>query len=563
MKRLFLILAAIAVFGVIADAQGSRNKLIKKIQRDKPVSVADNPGTATAGSSSGKQAVNEAIKAAVAGHENITALTKTPLSDGNLPKVIVNNQGEAFILTTKTNTIKDGGNPDMFAADQSTIFPGAIVYADTYLADGRPTLVGLSYGTVDLTIDFDNGAITEKRGVRNDLSSVRSAINEILRSGQAGYAPGVQFNSVVKSFTSTSKMCLELGMDVKYLNNQVKVDTKTTNSESKIVNVQDFTQKYYTVTVTPYDDQNLYKYFGDVTPEQIKSKLSGKSIALINSVSYGRRIYHFEEYKTSDFSFTGKQSAKASVGGVNISTYGAEDISKSSKSSHDWLFIQGGSSKPAADVANGKSVREAFNSEGSLQIGPSNQGIPIFYTAIFLVNRRAISAKSTGTYTETSYTKLPKSVRWEIKNRANTAGDCIKFKAMYNVVEVTGDVQNGYKYEIIKGSGSGEESYADYIENKYSNNTQKTRTMPTGDIEKCKNKKGQKVKMDNCSVLGPVYYTIRAKTADVKGVKWHEDEAGYFDVSGGSVKVYMNGSALAGGKGVYVHSDTKPMPSGK
>ena len=563
MKKLFLILATIAVcavaFGQTTVRRGGVSRQVR--EKAKATHVANVANASSSSQNSGKEALNQAIKNAVQGRENATALTKTPVSDGNLPKIIVNNQGEAFILTTKTNNITDPGSNDIFAADQSTIFPGAIVYADRDLADGRPTLVGLSYGTVDLTIDFDNGATTDKRGVRNDLSSVRNAINEILRSGQGGYAPGVQFNSVMKSYTSTSKMCLELGMDVKYLNNQVKVDTKTTNSESKIVNVQDFTQKYYTVTVTPYDDQNLYKYFGDVTAAQITQKLSGKAIALINSVTYGRRIYHFEEYKTSDFSFTGSQSAKASIGGVSANASSAQDITRSSKSSHDWLFILGGNTKPATDVANGKSVREAFASEGSLQIGPSNQGIPISYTAIFLVNRRPLTAKATGSYTETSYTKLPKTVRWEVKNRANAAGDCVKFKAMYNVIEVTGNAQSGYNYEVIKGSGSGEASYADYFERKFSQGTSKTVTMPTNDIEDCKNSRGQYVKMENCYVLGPVKYTIRAQPA--KGSKWHEDENGYFDVSGGSMKIYMNGSALAGGRGVYIHSESKPMPIGK
>ena len=561
MKKLFLILAAIAVC-CVASGQTTRRSISRGgIKRATQVKETTTTTTQQSSSSNSKAALNTAIKNAVAGKENVTVLTKTPVSDGTLPKIIVNNQGEAFILTTKTTDIRDAGSNDIFAADQSTIFPGAIVYADKDLADGRPTLVGLSYGTVDLTIDFDNGATTDKRGVRNDLSSIRNAINEILRSGQAGYAPGVQFNSVMKSYTSTSKMCLELGMDAKYLSNQVKVDTKTTNSESKIVNVQDFTQKYYTVSVTPYDDQNLYKYFGDVTPAQITQKLQGKAVALINSVTYGRRIYHFEEYKTSDFTFTGKQSANVNIGGVSGSTSLAQDITKSSKSSHDWLFILGGSTKPATDVANGMTVRQAFTNEGSLQIGPSNQGIPISYTAIFLVNRRALTAKATGSYTETSYTKLPKTVRWEIKNRANAAGDCVKFKAMYNVIEVTGNAQNGYRYEVIKGTGTGEKSYADYFERKFSQGQNRTVTMPTNDIEDCKNSRGQKVKMENCYVLGPVKYTIRCQPS--KGWDFHEDENGYFDISSGSMKIYMNGSALAGGKGVYIHSDSNPRPIGK
>lgn len=522
-----------------------------------------NSGTISVTGNTREEKVNSYLQG-LGSYESKSALTKTPVSDEKMPPVIVNNMGEAFILQTTTKNINDPGNEEIFASDQSTIFPGAIVFADKDLADGRPTLVGLDYGTVDLEIEFDTGGTTYARDVPNDKASINSAIYKLLRDGNPGYAPSVSLNQKSSTVTSMSKMSWDLGVDVKYLKNQVKVDTKTSNSESKIVKVQDFTQKYYTVSITPYSINNLHKYFGpNTTVDQLKSRVGNKPLAVINSVTYGRRIYYFEEYKTSDFTFTGKQSVKASIGGVDVNTTSSQDIANSSKTDNKWLYILGGSNKPAQDVMSGKSVTQAFASEGALEIGPKNQGVAIWYSARFLSGGRAISAKASGTYTETSYVKCPKTVRWEIKNRANTAGPCVKFKAMYNVICVTGNASSGYQYEIVKGKGSGEGRFADYIENTYSNNTQKTRTMPTDDIEDYKLSNGQKVKIDNCFVLGPVHYTIRAKTADVAGVKWHQDEEGDFDISSGSVRVYMNGSALAGGKGVYIHSDTKPLPIGK
>ena len=66
--------------------------------------------------------------------------------------------------------------------------------------------------------------------------------------------------------------------------------------------------------------------------------------------------------------------------------------------------------------------------------------------------------------------------------------------------------------------------------------------------------------VDDLYVVGPVYYTIRSHTA--AGQNWHQDSNGYFDISGGSLYVRMDGNALAGGKGVYIHSATDPKPIG-
>ena len=565
MKKICLIIAALALT-VGATAQNvqrpSRGTTVTRdrqrtVTRDKTTDLSSEKKVTSTTNVSRKDAINEGFES-IQNKDRKDALTKTALQDEKLPDIIVNNSGEAFILETKTTKINDAGGAELFAADVSAIYPGSIVFANEDLANGSPDPVGLPYGTVDLRIDYNNGGNTFKNGVRNDAASVQQAIYELLGANKAGYVQPANFDSNTSSYTSTSKMAFDLGVDAKFLGATVKVDTKTTNSESKIVDVQNFTQKYYTVSVTPNADKSTY--FGDkVTWDQIEKKVKANGpLAIINTVTYGRRAYVFSEYKTADFTFTGKESGSYS----GVSATAAQDIAESSKSSKEWMYMMGGSASSAASVLGGKKIKEALAKEAELKIGPSNQGVPICFTATFLASGRKLIAKATGSYTETSYVKCPKMVRWEIQNRANTAGDCIKFKALYNVIYVMGNSKDGYTFEKVMGGGSGEDYYADYIENKYSNNTKKTRTMPTKDIEKRK-VKGKNVVMDNCYIYGNVYYTIRSKTADVKGVKWHEDEAGYFDVSGGSVNVYMNGSALAGGKGVYIHSDTKPKPINK
>lgn len=553
LKSIILILLAMTTMAT-ASAQTVRRQADVRNQRRRVENRQVRParpatGTTTNDDKSRRDAINNGFSGQVS-KDNATALTRTPLADEALPSVIVNRNGDAFILESTTKSTNVSGE-EMFAMPNSGIYPGALVYADKDLADGKPTLVGLSYGKVTLYIDFDNGKQAYKEGVINDAAHVREAINELLRQNGGNYAPPINLNAKKTTYSSTAKMALDLNVSASFLGATANVDTKTSSTETSLVEVQDFTQAYYTVTAVQEPDKS--QYFGnDVTWSVIQQRIAQNGpIAMINSVTYGRRAYKFYEYKTSDFSFTGSQSGSYSGTSATVK----EDITRSSKASKEWMYIKGGSASMAKEILTGSEINAA--AAASLQIGPSNQGVLLTYTASFLASGRHCTAKTSATYNETAYIKCPHSVRWEIKNRASTAGECVKFKAMYNVIAVTGDATRGYSYRIIKGNGGGENAYADYFESKFSNGTQKTRTMPTEDIEK----KG--VKLENCYVYGPVHYTIRARAASSAGFKWHEDESGYFDVSGGFVKLYMNGSALAGGKGVYIHSDTKPMPIGK
>lgn len=492
--------------------------------------------------------------------ETPQALTQTPYTADQLPQVVVNNQGEAFQLKRIDKDIKDTPGTEMFASDATTIFPGAIVFADRDFADGRPTLVGLPEGYADIYVEFNTGSHTPEEQIKLNKKAVENYIFKIVNGGQAGFAPPVNFNAQTHYCSSTSEVMFAIGCDAKYMKDQVKIDTKTTNNETKVITVQNFTQKFYTVSVTPYPITELYKYFGNgVTEQMFRQRVGNKPIAIINSVTYGRRAYYFESYHTTDMTFTGSQSASVNVGAVQVKATGAESIARSSETKDVFMFMLGGSDKPSEDILNGKTVREAFGAEGRLAIGPANQGIPISYTARFLASGRSVQSKAIGKTTEVTYIKMPKMVNWEIKNNAPVAGECVKFKTMFNVAVVKWDAQKKQYVisKILKGSGSsGDDLYIDWNESKFSKKGEvKRRKSPSDDITK------QGVRLEDCYIYGPIYYTIRSRTAE--GQKWSQSDAGYFDVSSceGTAKIVIEGSALAGSnRKPYVHSSSNPKP---
>ena len=170
-----------------------------------------------------------------------------------------------------------------------------------------------------------------------------------------------------------------------------------------------------------------------------------------------------------------------------------------------------------------KAIREAISEAVGEKIGLNNQGVILTYQTKFIASGRDCKTFSTASYNETYYQKCPKTIRVEVKNRALTAGPCIKLKVMYNVLQVTGNERSGYKYRIIRGRGDGEDGFADYKEFLLDNDTKKSASLPLSDIEK-----NYKADLDKCYIFGNIYYTVRSKTHDAAGVKWHEDENGWF-----------------------------------
>ncbi|MCR5407697.1 MAG: thiol-activated cytolysin family protein [Bacteroidales bacterium] len=491
--------------------------------------------------------------------ETPTALTKTPYTPEQVPQVIVNDMGEAFELKYVDKDVEQIAGREMFATDETAIFPGAVVYADQDFADGRPTLVGLPVGTADIFVEFNTGSRTPEKQVKLTKKEVSNYIYSVLDapSTGAGHVPPTNFNTKTHYCTSTSAVMYAIGCDAKYMKNNIKVDTKTTNNETKITTVQDFTQKYYTVSITPHPSTELYKYFGsEVTADMLKQRVGNRAIAVINSVTYGRRAFYFRSYHSKDMTFTGSQYANIGVGAVTVKATGAESIAKSSTTDDVFLFMLGGSTGPAAAINSGKTIREAFSTEESLKIGPSNQGVVLTYTARFLASGRAVEAKPAGKTREVSYVKMPKMLNWEIKNNARVAGECVKFKDMYNVAVVSWDDNKKQYYisRILRGKGeTGDDRYCDSNEALFSRKGElKRRVTPHDDIVK---KYG--VKLENCYVYGPIYYTIRSRTAE--GQKWGQSDSGYLDVSscGGKPTVVIEGSALAGAdRKPYLHSSS-------
>lgn len=267
-------------------------------------------GNAVWAQNSSRQRINEVLEQS-AGKK--TKLAYQIPDEEDMPTIIISSN-RVYKLKRTVHNMNDP-KQDIFAENYENIYPGAIVFADQNLANGDPTLVGLDYGTVTVKVDFNTGSSSSRSGVRNSADAVQEAIYDILQP--AGNTPSVKLNHKKVCVSSVTEMAMELGVNVSFLQVTANVKTSASNNNSLVTEVEDYTQQYYTATITWEPDKS--KYFGDnVTGEAVQDKISQAPLAIITSVTYGRRAYCFQDYSSSDFSFVGADS---------LSAYGQKAIS--------------------------------------------------------------------------------------------------------------------------------------------------------------------------------------------------------------------------------------------
>lgn len=459
--------------------------------------------------------------------DNRASLTKSLPGEAAMEPIIYSGN-TLYVLRTKTVSVDQPGTTLFVGEDFSSIYPGALVYCDKELANGRPRLVDLDRGESKITINLANAGNSSKTVVP-DFNNTHEAIESMLTSMWKGsIKPSVSLSSKGTAYSSINSMALDLNVDASFLGQKAKVSMNSSSSSTNITSVVDYTQDYYKVTLNQETDKS--KYFAEnVTWADIAQALNSNGpIGIITSVTYGRRAYLFKEYKSSAFTLKGKESAE--VLGQKISS--AQDIADSSKCSNSWIYI-GGTDQDSAGSILKDTDKATETLANSLTLKKGQMGIPISYTVKYLATNATCSVSTTGSYTETEYVAVPKTVHVEIECTANTAcSDGVRVDIYYNTMTVD---KNG-NMRLVTSHGK-ESDYYEYGGYNY---------------DKTLLKHGQKKSFDlkipeGEYICGNLYVRIFSKTA--AGQSHHCKMSGQIDptVHDGSVSFRIGGSALAGG----------------
>ena len=470
--------------------------------------------------------------------DNATTLTVPAISEANLPSVIQSN-GKAYVLTKDTHDARNTAE-SIFATNYENIYPGAIVWADASLANGDPTLVGLAPGAITLRVDFNTGGSSRKTGVANSADEVQEAIYSLVRESR--YRPSPSFNYKSYFSSSAEEMAVSMTANLKFLNNKANVTTNFSKSETHVYQVQDYTQRYYTVSVTQESDKS--KYFGDNVPwSKVSAKLGERNysvpMAIITSVTYGRRAYKIYKYSSRNFKFSGDESVK--MYGQSLAS--TQEIAENSETKDIWLYLDGGDVESNGAILAGTSMEQAISS--NLAYDPStSQGVPIFYTVRFLATGKTATVSTTGSYTTYSYQELPTTINVTFRNNAtHIAGAGLKMRLDYKVFKFDA---NGNKVSVRKENQDVEPNYTRYVE--YNIGFGGTKQF--------------NLKLNPGEFLdGKIRFQVRCKTSS--SGNWHNDIEDYIlPDQYGVIDLDIHGAIRPGGTNAYIHSSSYTLPVG-
>ena len=506
--------------------------IINKIKRLVWVAVLCLVSIAAQAQNNTHQSINDVLRQ-TAGKE-MSLLYQIP-EEETVPAIFISGN-VAYRLKTVVHKVNES-KQDIFAENLDNIYPGAIVYADQDLANGNPTLVGLDYGAVTIRVDFNTGRgnSASVSGVKNSADAIQAALYSILQSSD--YKPPVKLNYKKTYVSSVAEMAVNLGVNVSFLEAKANVQTSITNNQSSITEVEDYSQQYYTASITWEVDKS--KYFGtNVSGQDVLEKMNQAPLAIITSVTYGRRAYCFKDYASSVFTFLDNDTL--SIFGQTAIT--AQSIAENSKENKKWMWVSGSDPVSSAMMLNGSDIDTAM-SKSLIIDAEANPGTPLYYTVRYLDSGKTAKVTTTGKYTTVEYMPMPHMVTCTFRNNAkHFLGAKLKMRIDYNAEKFERtDGGNGefVQVEVPKDSCA-MDGFLRCIEHEISFKGSKTFPLDLG---------------VGLYLAGPIRLQIQCRK--FFWGKWHDDVVGFIYPDDGEIGIDVSGHVGLSGKTTYIDEKSK------
>jgi thiol-activated cytolysin len=305
-------------------------------------------------------------------------------------------------LTTERSLKKNFDEVAILQPTKGVIYPGALIYADKSLTDGKPRpLTGLPRNPIDLRLDLP-GLRKEGSFTIADPTNgkVESALNEALDfwNNSTSFKDGY-INPSRSSFDSTQafsseQLALSLGFNAKWASGDASAQFKYASSAEKNVIVAVYKQVFYSVT---FDAPNLPEQFFDssVTPEEAKEVFAASPDmatdqllvpSYVSSVDYGRIIMFRMETDKSTKSVDAQAAFKYVGGSFSVSAEAKAAYDNIIKNSSITVVLMGGSAEVSSQLNAAKNVEDlqAIIRGKNAVYSKNNPGVPIAYTVKFL-----------------------------------------------------------------------------------------------------------------------------------------------------------------------------------
>ncbi|MBV9216311.1 MAG: thiol-activated cytolysin family protein [Acidobacteria bacterium] len=314
-------------------------------------------------------------------------------------------------LRTTRNLSKNFDDVAILQPTQGVIYPGALVYADQELVDGKPRpLTGLPRAPIDLRLDLpglqDEGSFT----IANPTDGkVQSAVNKALNfwnnstSFQDGYVNPSRSNYSSTIAYSSDQLAMSLGFNAKWASGDAAAQFKYSTSNEKNVIVAVYRQVFYTVT---FDAPNLPEQFFDpsVSVEEARETFTTEKPSApgyVSSVNYGRIIMFRMETDKSASAVDAQAAFNYAAGAVTVGGDMKLKYDKILSNSSITVVTMGGNAEVAAETVAARTatdLQKVIKGKNAVY-SKNNPGVPIAYTVKFLKDNTIAKMGSTTDFT--------------------------------------------------------------------------------------------------------------------------------------------------------------------
>lgn len=325
--------------------------------------------------------------------------------------------GNRVLLTTTTRQSLDRALSDVaiLRPTSGVVFPGALVLADTNLANGTPTPIAVARGPVTISVDLP-GLRDAKRTVDAPTnSSVQDALNQLIEAflstpDAQRYSLAARSNTQVTRVYSSEQASLALGFSAKWAQGSASANLTGSTSSERLAVTAFYRQVFYTVSMDTPDSPGAV--FGpDVTPEQLAALVSNDAPpAYVRSVDYGRLVMIRMEVS--------KQAASVDLeAALNAVTASGTEVGGDVKARYQAAFesatfsvvaIGGGVEQAAKFTGSAADLdRLAAFIQGGAVLSRDNPGAPISYNVAFLRDNALATMRFSADWTTSETTEVP------------------------------------------------------------------------------------------------------------------------------------------------------------
>ncbi len=390
-----------------------------------------------------RKAINDYLLNEMSKTESPKALTRQIYSDPMPPYIQQGNDiFELKPVENRANII----DSDIFMEDNEKIFPGALLVANQGLANGDPQVVaGLGIGRVDVSLNIDTGGkLFTIEDVPLTYGDIKKAYSTLVRQMyESGYKQPASIKSITGDYSSKEELEIKAGCDINFAA-KFNASVNTTKSSSTITHLDDLSQGYFIVVVTPADGDYSNLFGPEVTVRDIQNavkRYNGSPFVYVNQMTFGRRLYKFTEYHSSDFKMSANE--KASYSGLSFTS--SQDIMKNTTTNDVKVYIRGGDPSLGSGLIQDKATVSsvlAKYSDGDkdpMTMSKANQGLPMSYMTTYLGSQQTCKRNTVGTYYTLEYKKCPTYVEVTFRNNlTHIAGAEFKMRIDYKISHFEG-----------------------------------------------------------------------------------------------------------------------------